>query len=115
MMISPEAYYLELKGKTPDELQTCIRSLKQQIGSLKNRMENPEFKSDLICPSEQGMKKTVFLLSTIAIMLIISRFIIRIVDATVQIDNDVGLLLLLLVLVNAAIGFISYKLYRRSK
>lgn len=52
MMISPEAYYLELKGKTPDELQTSIRSLKQQIGSLKNRMEHPEYKPKLICPSE---------------------------------------------------------------
>ncbi len=65
--------------------------------------------------SRLSMRKTVFLLSTIAIMLIISRFIVRIVDATVQIDNDIGLLLLLLVLVNAAIGFISYKLYHQSK
>ena len=62
-----------------------------------------------------SMKKTVFLLSTIAIMLIVSRFIVRIVDATVQIDDDVGMLLLLLLVVNAVIGFISYKLYRASK
>lgn len=60
------------------------------------------------------MKKTVYLLSTFAIMLIVPRFIVRIVDATVQIDNDVGMLLLLLVLVNAVIGFVSYRLYRAS-
>ncbi len=60
------------------------------------------------------MKKTVFLVSTIALMLIVSRFIVRIVDATVQIDNDVGVLLLFLILVNAVIGLVSYKLYRAS-
>ena len=61
------------------------------------------------------MKKTVFVLSTLAIMLIVSRFIVRIVDATVQIGDDIGLLLLLLLLVNAAIGLIGYKLYRAAK
>ena len=60
------------------------------------------------------MKKTVFILSTLAIMLIVSRFIVRIVDATVQIDDDIGLLLLLL-LVNTAIGLVGYKLYRAAK
>ena len=61
------------------------------------------------------MKKTAFLLATVAVMLVVSRFIVRIVDATVQIDDDVGMLLLLLLVVNAVIGFISYKLYRASK
>ena len=61
------------------------------------------------------MKKTIYILSTFAMMLIVSRFVVRIVDATVQIDNDIGLLLLLLVLVNAAIGFVGYKLYQASK
>ena len=61
------------------------------------------------------MKKTVFILSTMAVMLIVSRFIVRIVDATVQIDNDVWLLLLLVALVDAVIGFVAWKLYRRSK
>lgn len=61
------------------------------------------------------MKKTVFILSTAAVMLIVSRFIVRIVDATVQIDNDVWLLLLLVALVDAVIGFFAWKLYRRSK
>ena len=61
------------------------------------------------------MKKTVFVLSTLAIMLIVSRFIVRIVDATVQIDDDIGLLLLLLLLVNTVIGLVGYKLYRAAK
>ena len=60
------------------------------------------------------MKKTVFVLSTLAIMLIVSRFIVRLVDATVQIDDDLALLLLFLLLVNAVIGWIGYKLYRAS-
>ena len=58
------------------------------------------------------MKKTVYLLSTLAIMLIVSRFLIRLVDATVQIDDDLGALLLLLLLVNAGIGWAGYTLYR---
>ncbi len=61
------------------------------------------------------MKKAGFILATIAVMLVVSRFIVRIVDATVQIDNDVGMLLLLLVLVNAGIGAAGYKLYQASK
>ena len=48
-------------------------------------------------------------------ILVVSRFIVRIVDATVQIDDDIGLLLLLLVIVNAVIGFVGYKLYLASK
>ena len=48
-------------------------------------------------------------------MLIVSRFIVRIVDATVQIDNDIGMLILLLVIVNAAIGFVGYMIYQRTK
>ena len=60
------------------------------------------------------MKKTIYILSTLAVMLVVSRFVIRIVDATVQIDNDIGLLLLLLLLVNAVIGWIGWRLYRAS-
>ena len=60
-------------------------------------------------------KKTVCMLSTLAIMLIVSRFIVRIVDATVQIDDDIGILLLLLLLVNTVIGLVGYKLYRAAK
>ena len=47
-------------------------------------------------------------------MLIVSRFVVRIVDATVQIDNDISMLLLLLLLVNAAIAFVGYRIYRAS-
>ena len=61
------------------------------------------------------MKKTVYVLSTLAIMLIVSRFIVRIVDATVQIDDDIGLLLLLLLLVNTVIVLVGYILYRAAK
>ena len=42
MMISPESYYEEyLKGKTKEQIMTAIRGLKQEIGHLKNSMENP--------------------------------------------------------------------------
>ena len=60
------------------------------------------------------MKKTVYTLCTLAVMLIVSRFIVRLVDATVQIDEDLALLLLFLLLVNTAIGWIGHKLYRAS-
>ena len=57
------------------------------------------------------MKKPAYIIITCIVMLIVSRFVIRIVDATVQIDDDIGLLVLLLAAVNAVIGLISYKLY----
>ena len=46
-------------------------------------------------------------------MLIASRFFVRIVDATVQIGEDLGVLIVLLVVINAAIGGMSYLVYRR--
>ena len=58
------------------------------------------------------MTKTLYILSTLAVMLVVSRFVVRIVDATVQIDNDIGMLLLLLLLVNAVICWIGCRLYR---
>ena len=61
------------------------------------------------------MKKSVYILITVAVMLIVSRFIIRIVDATVQIDDDIGLLILLVILVDAVIGFVSYRIYQAAK
>ena len=60
------------------------------------------------------MKKTVYIVVTALIMLIVSRFIIRIVDATVQIDRDFGILVLFLIIVNTLIGFIAYRCCRRS-
>ncbi len=58
------------------------------------------------------MKRVICIAATIAIMLVISRFLVRIVDAVVQIDNDIGMLVLMLIVVNAAIGSGSYMLYR---
>lgn len=54
MMISPESYYEEyLKGKTKEEIMTAIRGLKQEIGRLKNSMENPyDGMKTVIHPSE---------------------------------------------------------------
>ena len=48
-------------------------------------------------------------------MLIASRFLIRIVDATVQIDDDIGVLVVLLAAINAVIGVISYLVYRKDQ
>ena len=59
------------------------------------------------------MKKALHITVTIIIMLIASRFFVRIIDATVHIDEDIGVLVVLLVLVNAAIGGISYLVYRK--
>lgn len=61
------------------------------------------------------MKRSVYVAVTIAIMLVISRFLVRIVDATVQIGDDMGMLILLLIIVNAAISGGSYMLYRKHK
>lgn len=59
------------------------------------------------------MKKTCYIISTILIMLITSRLLIRIVDATVQIDDDIVLLIIMLVALNAVIGILSFFLYRK--
>ena len=45
-------------------------------------------------------------------MLITSRFVIRIVDATVGIDDDIGLLIILILAVNAVIAGLSIGIYR---
>ena len=44
------------------------------------------------------MKKLAYIISTVFIMLVISGFIIRIIDAAVQIDDDIGILILFLVI-----------------
>ena len=59
------------------------------------------------------MKKALYITVTIIIMLIASRFLVRIVDATVQIDEDIGVLVLLLAVINTSIGGISYLVYRK--
>ena len=46
MMISPEFFYEEnLKGKSPEQIMSVIRSLKRKILKLKNIMEHPDYAS----------------------------------------------------------------------
>ena len=59
------------------------------------------------------MRKILHLTITILIMLVVSRFVVRLVDATVQIDDDIGLLILLLVIVNAIIAGLSLYVFKR--
>ncbi|MCR5229683.1 MAG: hypothetical protein K6D03_06125 [Solobacterium sp.] len=59
------------------------------------------------------MNKTVFAVLTAFVMIAVSRFIIRIVDATVQIDDDIGVLLLLTAAVNVLIIAAGRRLYIR--
>ena len=59
------------------------------------------------------MKKAVFIIATVFILLITSRFVIRIVDATVQIDNDIALLIILLIVLNVVIGMLRRFLYKK--
>ena len=59
------------------------------------------------------MRKILHLTITILIMLVVSRFVFRLVDATVQIDDDIGLLILLLVIVNAIIAGLSLYVFRK--
>ena len=59
------------------------------------------------------MRKILHLTITILIMLVVSRFVVRLVDATVQINDDIGLLILLLLIVNAIIAGLSLYVFRR--
>ena len=53
MMISPETYYeFELKGKPAAEIEKEIQSLKKSISDLKYRMEDPAYKPEMVCPSD---------------------------------------------------------------
>ncbi len=53
MMISPETYYeFELKGKSEEEIQDAIRSLKTEISDLKWKMEDPDYKPEMVMPSD---------------------------------------------------------------
>ena len=45
MMTCPDTFYeMRLKGKTPEQIMSVIRGLKQEIGKLKNFMEHPDYK-----------------------------------------------------------------------
>ena len=59
------------------------------------------------------MKKAMHITATIIVMLIASRFLVRIVDATVQIDEDIGALVVMLAVINISVGGISYLVYRK--
>ena len=61
------------------------------------------------------MRKIFFVVVTFLVMLITSGFVVRIVDATVQIDDDIGLLVTLLAAVDAIIGVLGYKLYKKAE
>ncbi|MBP1530276.1 MAG: hypothetical protein ILA55_07265 [Erysipelotrichaceae bacterium] len=54
------------------------------------------------------MKGVLHITVTIIIMLIVSGFLVRIADATVQTGEDIGILAVLLVTVNALIGTVAY-------
>ena len=60
------------------------------------------------------MRKIFFVAVTFLVMVITSRFVVRIIDATVQIDDDIGLLVILLVAINLGIGALSFILYKRT-
>ena len=56
MMVSPEWYSEEyLKGKTAEQLQKEVRSLKRKIGHLKKVVANPQEYMDEwgMCPSPE--------------------------------------------------------------
>ena len=59
------------------------------------------------------MRKILHVTITILIMLVVSILATRLVDATVQIDDDIGLLILLLVILNAGIAGLSLYAFRR--
>lgn len=58
------------------------------------------------------MKNALHIAFTLLIILMVSRFIIRIIDATVQIDDDIGLLIILIAIIDSLIGFISFKILK---
>lgn len=60
------------------------------------------------------MKKWAFIISTAVIMLIFSGFAVRIIDATVQIDDNLIALVAFLLVMNLLIVLISYKVYKKT-
>ncbi len=57
------------------------------------------------------MKRNIYIFVTVLIMLGVSRMAVRIIDATVGIDDDIAVLLMFLVIMNLAIAWTSRKLY----
>lgn len=58
-------------------------------------------------------RKAVWTLMTLSVMLVLSLLLIKLVDSMVQIDDDMGLLLVFLAAVNAAAALISHRLYKK--
>ena len=58
------------------------------------------------------MRKTFHVIITIFMMLFVSGIVVWLVDATVQIDDDIGMLITLLVILNVIIAGISLYLFR---
>ena len=58
------------------------------------------------------MKRNLYIIATVLVMLGVSRMAVRIIDATVGIDDDIAVLLVFLVIMNLLIAWISRKLYR---
>lgn len=58
------------------------------------------------------MRKTFHVIITIFMMLFVSGIVVWLVDATVQIDDDIGMLTTLLVILNVVIAGISLYLFR---
>lgn len=54
MMLGPESYYQEnLKDKDSKQIMTVIRSLKNEMGHLKNTMEHPDYGTEsVVMPDE---------------------------------------------------------------
>lgn len=58
------------------------------------------------------MKWNTYIFVTVLVMLGITRMAVRIIDATVGIDDDVLLLAVFLAVMNLILAWISWKLYR---
>ncbi len=58
------------------------------------------------------MKRNTYIIVTVLVMLGITRMAVRIIDATVGIDDDVLLLAVFLAVMNLILAWISRKLYR---
>lgn len=58
------------------------------------------------------MKRNLYIIAAVLVMLGVSRMTVRIIDATVGIDDDVLLLAVFLAVMNLILAWISRKLYR---
>ena len=57
------------------------------------------------------MKRNLYIIAAVLVMLGVSRMAVRIIDATVGIDDDVLLLAVFLAVMNLILAWISRKLY----